>query len=150
MKAEILALIASNRGRLIAATAAFIVGGIAQLITSWGFQLPADIAIQLSSIAALAVGWAIDHVAARINSTGITKMQDTLPGIQSTGYANKETVSAVRELATGVEQPDKASEKPFTVVEGSLVKHYLYEIARRRPDLASALRSAVQDIEKAA
>ncbi len=147
MKEKLLALLASSRGRFIVAVTAFITGGLTQLITSKGYQLPADTAVQISAIVALGVGWALDRLAATINNTGIEKIQDAMPSVLTDGGAGPKTISGAQQLAAGVEDVQTpAGSYPLSLAEGRIVKDNLFKITQRRPDLAAALRAEIERI----
>ena len=142
------ALIASNKGRMVAALTAIIMGGLTQLITTRGMQMPQDIALAISGMIAALAGWLIDNAAARINTAGVTQMQDAMPGVLSDGYAGPKTIDAARENSdtSGAPAAHEFSSLALNVKEGKVIKEDIYEISRRYPSIAAALRKAAAEI----
>lgn len=147
MTKKLAALLTANKARWIPAITAFISGGIAQLITSKGLQLPGDLAVALSGMVALAVGWFFEKGIAALNSEGVAKIQDALPGIAPTGTVNAGTVAMVERLADRVDAPAAAPAHGLSLAEGAEIKRFLYKICRDRPELLAELRKAVHHVQ---
>lgn len=140
------ALIASNKGRMVAAVTAFIMGGITQFITSKGLQLPGDLAVAISGMVAALTGWAIDSVGARINNQGVSAIQEALPGVTATGRANPTTVAAVERLVENAGMDKDMPERDLSADELLKIKTRLRVICVRHPELVPQLRHALAEV----
>lgn len=141
MKEKLAALIAANKAKWVPALAAFITGGITQLATSKGLELPGDIAVAISTTTAFAIGWLFERALARLNRQGVRQIQDALPGIETTGQANPNTVAMVERLADRVKAPAESPPHALTIAEGAEIKRLLHQICRDRPELLAELRA---------
>ncbi len=146
MKEKLLALINANQGRWVPAIAAFITGGITQLATSKGLELPGETAVLISTTVALLAGWAFEALKARLNTVAVKQIQDALPGITATGTATAPTVAMVERLADRIKAPSDTPQHGLTLEEGQEIKRLLHQICRDRPELLVELRAAVSQI----
>ena len=145
MNEKLAVLIQSNKGRMIPAITAFIMGGIAQFITSKGLQLPGEVAVAISGMVAALAGWGLEALTGRLNAKGVSAIQDALPGIATTGHATAGTVAMVQRLSDRVDAEPGAG-PALTIAEGHEIKRLLHKICRDRPELLAELRKAVAAI----
>lgn len=140
---QIATIIQANKTRWIPAITAFIAGGITQLITSKGWELPADVATMISTTVALGVGWIFEFALSKLNREGVAAVQEALPGIKPTGTVTSKDVAMVQRLAASIDA-DRAEVRELSLSEAGEIKLHLFEICRDRPELLAQLRNALQ------
>ncbi len=144
------ALLASNRGRVVAGVTSLAAWAITQLITSKGLQLPGELALSISAAVGAAAGWLVDMAGARLNNTGISQIQDALPGVKTDGAAlgNGQTADAVRMIAGAVLDVDPAVPvKPASVNEIQEFSRLAYAVFLKNPALLNAFRQTVAGMD---
>jgi hypothetical protein len=118
MKTAAIKFLTSNGARIKVALASGIVWLITQGITRLGLDIGSDWSAQISVYAALAAGWVLESITAKISTDGIKKIQEILPPeVKVDGHAGPMTTGVLKQIVR--ENGEVAA--PLTIEEKTAV-----------------------------
>lgn len=110
MKSSLIKLLTGAKGRLVSVITGALVGVVTKLLTRNNATLDPEIENLVSTIASLAVMWAIDSLVLKLQSDGVRKIQDALPpSVVSDGVPGEKTVAAVEKAVSEAESNTKTT-----------------------------------------
>jgi|SRR6185503_8276818 len=122
MKSLFIKLLTGHGGRIKSALTAGLVWLITWTITKFGIKAGEDWASEIATISALAVGWALESIAAKIGVDGVKAIQAEMPQarVSADGHAGPITIGAIKELVTesGMMAPETAAIVTPEIVKG--------------------------------
>lgn len=148
IREQLATLLSSQKGRTVALVSGAITGGITQLVTSKGLQMPGELATALSGLVAALTAWLMDTIGARLLNTSVAQMQTALPGVKVTGGAvpDGKTVNAVQALVDQSGMDSSIPPGPLSLDETRQMRDRLIEISKTRPEVLPILRQGLAEV----